>query len=161
MPTTVATTLIIERLQSRLIEKLIGAGGYYTNVGGRVYIRKLNPLNPFTELPAVNIAYLPMQVDGEGAKGPKNIWNRDLIIVVQCCLKDSTLYDDADKFVEDIFKAVGEDETFGGIAWMTNPHTDQKGGVKENGEYLESEISVIDVPLKTYYRTDKYHESIS
>jgi len=158
---TIRTTQIIEALQSRLIAKLTGADGYYTNVNGRVYIRKLNPLNPFTDLPAVNIHYLPMQVDGEGAAGPKNIWNRSLIITVQCCLKDSSLYDDADKFVEDIFKAVGEDETFGGLALMTNPYVDQKGGVKEAEEYLESEISVIDVPLKTNYRTNKYSENIT
>jgi hypothetical protein len=159
MATTVKTTLIVEALQTRLIARLTGAGGYYTNVAGRVFIRKLNPLNPDVETPAVNIHYLPMSVDGEGAKGPKNIWNRDVVITVQCVLKDATLYDDADKFVEDIFKAVGEDETFGGLAIMTNPLTDQKGGVKENEEYLESEICVIDVPLKTIYRTDKYAET--
>jgi hypothetical protein len=148
-------TTIIERLQT-LLKEIVGTGGYYTNFGSRVDIRRVKPFDSDAELPAINILYAmeePETIDPALSDGIKGVWTRNLPVTIVAMCKASTPYDEVDKMVADIHKKIGTDQGFNGSAIQTNPVNVQLFDAQD-----ENLVSGAAVRITIQYRTNEYDE---
>lgn len=130
------------------------ADGYFTDAGNHVDEHREAALLPgaigagFEHL---NVRDLPETYDSEGTAGPLGCWNRELTIGITATATSGKT-DDAmthlGKLVADVIKAVGVDDTWGGIALLTAVDPG-----KPEGEQDEKKVASQTVLLKIQYRT--------
>lgn len=147
-------TVIIERLQT-ILQTIVGTGVYYTNFGSRVDIRRVKPYDSDTELPAINILYgmeSPETIDPAQSQGIKGIWTRNLPVTIVAMCSASTPYDDVDKMVADIERAIGTDQGMNGNALQTNPVNVQFFDAQD-----ENRIGGAAIRIEIQYRTDQFY----
>ncbi len=140
---------IIDRTKTRL-QGIKKTAGYYTDAGS--YVEEWRDV-PLTDLTMhLNVKDGPETIDSVGAAGPLGVWNRTLHVRVICeCAKpaDGTdAFDLLGKLVADVVKAVGVDQTWGGIALYTE--IDQG---KPEMQQTERKIAAQTITLAIYYRT--------
>lgn len=147
-------TAIIENLQT-LLKQIQGTGGYYTNFGQRVDIRRVKSYDSDTELPAINILYgmeSPEIVDPAQSQGIKGVWTRNLPVTIIAACSNSTPYDEVDKMVADIEKKLGTDQGMNGLAMQTNPVN-----VQFFDQQDENRIGGVAIRIEIQYRTDQFY----
>lgn len=142
---------IISALKARL-QTIKVANGYNTNAGDRVFLWRQVAMKPGETL-LLNIKYAAEKdnIDGEGLSGPYNVWNRALPIGITIAQRDTLLLDDLEDIIADVWKAIGIDDTFGGLAIYSNAIGDM---IVEEQE--EDAITGAILTLTIAYRTKMY-----
>lgn len=134
---------IVGALITRL--KLISVpNGYDTALGNRVYEWRLDPLGG-DEFPAIIVKDTGEEIDDTANMGKHA---HALTVELHCLCLGSTAPAAMRKFVGDVYKSIGTDITFGGLAVLTHPVTDKTE--MEQGDKLFS-ATVITVTI--LYRT--------
>ena len=152
----VKRTAIIQRLET-ILKEIQGSGGYYTNFGQRVHVRRVKPFDSDAELPAINILYgteEPEIIDPALSQGLKGIWTRNLPVTIVAMCSAATPAADVDKMEADIQKKIGTDQGFNGLALQTNPVNVQFFDAHE-----ENRTAGVAVRIIIQYRTNQYEES--
>lgn len=141
-------TLILA-VQTRL-KTITVANGYYTDVGTKVGIWRVTPYD-VNELPAISIQdfrdellmeFMPTKCD----------WG--LNVRIACIANPAQLADGTvRKMITDVYKAIGTDHTFGGLAIKTDLETDEI-----ELQQTEHRLGVGTINIVIHYRTNKFAE---
>jgi hypothetical protein len=150
MPSTITRQKIMDAVIARLAA-ITGPATYYTNFGGRVFDWRKTPIGN-DELPALNVmdpddVALLNEMKGGGTDLP-----HDLTVIVSVPVFGTSA--DMRKAIADVYKAISTDETWGGLAYLTDPLGDTINVAQEDRRVLS-----VDITLQIKYKTTKWEES--
>lgn len=143
---------IVDAIRTRL-ETVTTSGGYHTDLGNNVYVWRRAPFQDH-ELPAVNILDRETILQRESYKGSLALATYALKIEIMVIAAGEIPAEDIREMAADIYKAFGSDDTFGGLAIMTNPTGDEMY-LEHEGEIVADAVLRFDI----IYRTNRYQET--
>lgn len=107
---------IIDAIETRM-KTILTTGGYQTNVGQRVSVWRITPFAD-TELPALCIYDTTAEINQDG--GIIGQFTHTLGIHIEAIASGSATRADVRKMIADVFKAIGTDDSFGGLVEYTS-----------------------------------------
>lgn len=138
---------IVTRLQA-----INGTGGYHTNFDGNVQQWRVTGIHP-NELPCLIVRDTSDEPIQESIGGGNSYIDHDLTVTISLPLSGTTPEAFRNE-IADVYKAIGSDEYWGGLAHFTTPLGDEAVMNQEEGKYVG-----VDVHIKIRYRTTKWGES--
>ena len=134
---------IVDAVAARLA-LISTANGYDSNIGGKVFVWRKTPVT-LQETPCICI--FDTTADSSVLAYPKR--DHRLTIAIECLVSDRTTASQARAMANDIYKAIGVDETFSGLALKSDL----------NGHEIEiapagDTTGAVKIMLEVTYRTD-------
>lgn len=154
---------ILEAVKTRL-QTISVAGGYHTGVGSNVFIWKSDPFQQH-QLPALNIIRGANTVEDEFLRSTAsgdNISQYILSVGIDIiCQPGSVVHDDMEDIISDVYKAIGVDPTWGGLALQTWAVDDEVSVQKHSGEgsSFDKIVGGGTINIRIQYRTSKWQET--
>jgi len=152
---------IFQAIQSRFNTLIVGSGGYYTNVAGHVFMFRTTAFQAH-ELPGINLTRTINDFGSELIAPANSKHNQALSVDVEfACMQGSTSHELAEKMIADIYKAIGTDPTWGGLAQDTVPITDEVD-VDEADVGGDNNVKIVGggkVSFVVHYQTNQFQES--
>lgn len=124
---------------------ILTTGGYVTNIGAHVFWWKPSPLQ-LSDLPGMNCR----DRTSEKTLGC-GIYENSLPLEIEASVSGSASPEDIRKILADLEKAVGADETWGGLALATDINSDDVS-IEQN----ENKIGLARVMMTIEYRTARF-----
>lgn len=128
-------------------EGILKEGGYKSDLGANIHHFRNSDFEP-AELPALNI------IDSKNTIGPATTSQFDNVIDIELQIKvasGETTYGDAYAIIEDVYKAIAVDDTWGYLALDTLPVSDEIE-TKQAGKV----ISGIAITIQVQYQASKW-----
>lgn len=142
---------IVEAIVTRL-KAIDGTGGYHTDFNENFKQWRIAPIGN-SELPCGVIKDFADEAIQESISGGNSLIDHELSVDISLPLS-GTVPGDFRNQIADIYKAVGQDETWGGLAHFTQQLGDE---IVMNQE--ENKLASIDIHIRIRYRTTKWEES--
>lgn len=145
---------IVNAVKARL-QTISVANGYHTAVGSHVYLWRTSVIES-ANLPALIVRDVANAVQQEGVNTPLSIHTHSLFFEVDAIASQSTTTDTSIRqIVADVYKAIGVDDTFGGLTLACYLESDEI--VLEDQK--DKTIGSVMIKFSALYRTSKYQES--
>lgn len=142
---------IVAAIETRL-KAIDGTGGYHTDFNSNVKQWRIAPLGN-SELPCVVVRDFADEVIQESIGGGNSLIDHDLSVDISLPLS-GTVPENFRNEIADIYKAIGTDETWGGLAHFTQQLGDEVVMHQEENKYVS-----VDIHIKIRYRTTKWAEN--
>lgn len=148
---------IIDALKARL-ETIVAGATYHRDIT-TVEVFRTIPLEPSgataSQLPAAIIRDLSNTVMGaQGVDSPYNVTDHLLRIEIEVIASEGETDEEIREHIADIYKAIGTDETFGGVATKADPVGDEMLITEE-----DRRIAGARMVITVEYRTRKWQET--
>lgn len=145
---------IVTALKTRL-QTISVANGYHTAAGSHVYTWRTSTLES-GNLPALVIRDVANVVQLEGVNTPLSIHTHSLQFEVDALVSQTTTTDvGIRQVIADVYKAIGVDDTFGGLTLACYLESDEV--LLEDQK--DKTIGGVTIKFSALYRTQKYQES--
>lgn len=137
---------LIDKIDARF-KTITTANGYKTNVGNHVFDWLDRDLNR-TELPSIKYK----DPINEKSASTTKLWNNELTVELElCAAAGTTAAEGVREIAEDVYKALGTDETWDGLATKTIPV-----GEVTDVEQLDQKVAMCALTIKITYETTKW-----
>lgn len=131
---------IVDAVETRL-KTIKTANGYTTNLGDKVFTWKPSPISSDNDLPCITIRDTANQRDS----GTTAMWRWRLTLEIEIACSSGTTTDDTlRKMLEDVYKAIGTDPLFGGLAALsTEANEDRMEIFKEEKTFGGATVEIV------------------
>jgi hypothetical protein len=142
---------IISAMQTRF-QGILTTGGYHSNLGLHVYVGKTSDFDE-NQVPGLSLIDAENTVDQESLNGSGSFYDQWLGVKIVLAVAGSTSLTLVREMIADVYKAIGVDHTWGGLAHYTNVTKDALAVTQE-----DRKIAGADIDVMVYYRTTRFEE---
>ena len=144
---------ILQQLVSQLEGITTAGDAYHTDLGQNVSLWRATKFQP-AELPALNVKDKSDAISSEAMNGPANETLHELAVEISVLCKSGVTDAVVRQMIYDVYKAIGNDPSFGGNAIDCDQQGDEMQVDQE-----EDKIGGATITISIKYVTNKFSES--